>query len=215
MRKLLIVKKVNKNFMSSVVYLDMDTRNIAEISLEAVDENMPSVENWQPPPRPISKYSKYLFIFAGVPVDGSSFVFILLGILLIIQISIFAIGIQYQDQCSIEPKIPIYLIVCGSVNAIGVGLAVILNIIALCSKQIMGNLVTRLIASVVCLLNFFSLIWIIVGCVWTFSVQSTVQHDDAKLNTYCNRTLYDFLFWIPILNCLLLLCTIIYFLWKK
>merc|ERR1712224_771162 len=59
------------------------------------------------------------------------------------------------------------------------------------------------------LISFFLAIWFICGSVWIYSVYNTVDFEDEKSTLYCNKTAYDFAFWITSLFYLALWISII------
>jgi hypothetical protein len=59
---------------------------------------------------------------------------------------------------------------------------------------------TRLINILIQLLQLSLLMWTIVGAVWTFSVRSNVQHTVSDSSSYCQSTLYNFAYWLIIIQ---------------
>jgi hypothetical protein len=57
---------------------------------------------------------------------GSTYFLVALCIILVIPILELAIGIAYKDQCTINPYIPVYLIVTGACGIGGVGLTIVI-----------------------------------------------------------------------------------------
>jgi hypothetical protein len=63
-------------------------------------------------------------------------------------------------------------------------------------------------------ISLFAGIWFIIGNVWVFSKNSTVQYADSTLGTYCNQTLYMYAFWsiiatyiLMVVSCCCSLCS--------
>ena len=103
------------------------------------------------------------------------------------------LGAEYKNDCPIESKIPIYLIVAGSVG-------VFRNLISLCQRakksdndegeeEKKQNPVTSI-------LDCFLFAWFICGNVWIYSNYKDVIHDNMDSQYYCDETLYAFAFWI-------------------
>ena len=55
---------------------------------------------------------------------GSTYFLVALCIVLVIPILQLAIGAAYQNQCPVNPNIPVYLIVAGACGCVSIGLAV-------------------------------------------------------------------------------------------
>lgn len=118
---------------------------------------------------------------------------IAIGLVMAIPIAMIVIGAEYKNDCPIERKIPIYLIVAGSVG-------VFRNLISLCQRakksdndegeeEKKQNPVTSI-------LDCFLFAWFICGNVWIYSNYKDVIHDNMDSQYYCDETLYAFAFWI-------------------
>ena len=102
------------------------------------------------------------------------------------------LGAKYKNDCPIEKKIPIYLIVAGAVG-------VFRNLISLCQRakksenegeeEKKQNPVTSI-------LDCFLFAWFICGNVWIYSHYKDVDHNVMSSSNYCDETLYLFAFWI-------------------
>jgi hypothetical protein len=105
-------------------------------------------------------------------------------------------GIDYRNQCPMEPWINIFLIVHGSTKLGWVVLAILAYINAkfvygYMNKKTMARQIV--IPSIVLELLFtlWFLAWFIAGNVWVFSKKSSVQYTNPKnTSTYCNQILY-------------------------
>lgn len=125
---------------------------------------------------------------------------IILFLLLAIPISMLVIGVRYQRRrfCPIEPRISTFLIVGGSVGLFYLVLTFILSLILMLVnyRKSTGPFIVVVVLTLIALLTqIFLFIWVIVGCVWTFSIYNKVQYTDRYYRkTYCNGTLYLFTF---------------------
>lgn len=131
---------------------------------------------------------------------SSSWLAIITLILIIgVPISMLAIGIIHIDNCPIEPKIPIWLIVFGIFGLINCCIRVISSIII----QLRFRHGTRVIYreplgvfSILFTIGLFLLIWFCLGNAWVFSIHDKQQSSDStRPETYCQQTCYDFAFW--------------------
>lgn len=129
---------------------------------------------------------------------------IALCFLLALPIAMIVIGVQYKDNCPVEPFIPIYLIVAGSCGLLK---AVILS----CQKinnpesekedvqddysanEDLSNTSNFMDG----ILNIFMFAWFIAGNIWVYAHYKPNEkpplHDPLD---YCNPTLYWFAFWV-------------------
>ena len=121
-------------------------------------------------------------------------------------------GIQYLDECPIEPMITVYMIVHAAVGlfaiiTVFVGVLIARGIYS--RPQIENNekiarclIIAILIFQVIVAL--FSLSWIIAGSVWIFSISGTQQGSNpADTTTYCQTHLYRAAFALIIINYIL------------
>jgi hypothetical protein len=114
---------------------------------------------------------------------------ILISVLAVIEL-IF--GVTYNNQCPISERIPQFLIVHGTTKLIWVAC----GIIAFIEAKFLSNFAyisILMIMNLVVQIGFalFFLIWFIVGNVWVWSVNGTVQTSDSTAtSTYCQNTLY-------------------------
>ena len=105
---------------------------------------------------------------------------------------IFFVGAKYKDQCPVEPKIPIYLIVAGAVG-------VFRNLISLGQRAKQSDNQDeegqRKKRPFVSILDCFLFAWFICGNVWIYQNYKHISHD-VNDSRYCHETLYLFAFWI-------------------
>ncbi|XP_078323497.1 transmembrane protein 272-like isoform X1 [Crassostrea virginica] len=127
---------------------------------------------------------------------------ICLGIILAIPISMIVMGGVYYNDCPAEWRIPLYLIVGGSVG-------IIKNFSSLCQKVKNDrdnaedeNVKTTKVDS---LLNCFLLAWFIFGNVIIYRTYGEFTPDKGvNPERYCNQTLYDYAFWLTTATYILL-----------
>ena len=102
-------------------------------------------------------------------------------------------GAKYKNDCPIEEKIPIYLIVAGAVG-------VFRNLISLCQRAKKsdrdGEEEEKKRNPVESILDCFLFAWFICGNVWIYHNYKEVTYNDSSSPSYCNETLYLFAFWI-------------------
>ncbi len=115
----------------------------------------------------------------------------------LILTSVFAVielifGLVYNNQCPISQHIPEFLIVHGATKLFWVAC----SIVAFIEAKFLSNfpyIGISMIMNLIIQIGFalFFLIWFIVGNVWVWSVNGTVQTSDSSAtSTYCQNTLY-------------------------
>lgn len=109
------------------------------------------------------------------------------------------IGVTNQDKCTIEPRIPLWLIVYGSV---GLGYAVInavsklLDFIKKRKDPTAKNKSGLLLNCLAQLIGMFLFVWFIIGNVWVYGIGDQVQYNQlTDPATYCDKLVYLFAFW--------------------
>jgi len=135
------------------------------------------------------------------------------------------IGVPRQEECTIQPMLPKWLIVsgsCGLAYAVINGFARLLDFLKKRKNPNSSNKTLTLVQCILQLLGLFCFGWFIYGNYLVYSIYSDVQYD-ALLNqeTYCSKLLYLFSFWsitaswilialsctcICVLTCVLCLC---------
>ncbi|MEQ2314307.1 hypothetical protein AMECASPLE_010727 [Ameca splendens] len=124
-------------------------------------------------------------------------------VLCIMPIVQIAIGAVYLDECPVQNKIPIYLIVTGVFG-------VVLNLLTClpCTQDPKDGSRTMLSQSFTTwnsLVSTFLFCWFITGNVWIYSVyQPNYSKNATDVSSYCNKTLYLFAFWTTTLVYILL-----------
>jgi hypothetical protein len=122
---------------------------------------------------------------------------IILFFLLGISISVLTVGchFRYSRDCPIEDNISLFLIVAGSASIEWIILSIILSIITIVLNHIRSFLLVIsiiLTALVIIITNLFLFSWLICGSIWTLKALDTVQYKDSHVDTFCQRTLYQF-----------------------
>ncbi|CAF1015107.1 unnamed protein product [Adineta steineri] len=124
-------------------------------------------------------------------------------LILCIPITELVIGIKYQHQCPIQPKIPIYLIVAGSLTLPMLVLSSAMSIDSITRDFRERRLGFSLILGLVFLAILISLVmfaWFITGSVWIYSITNRVQYTNPIDPNYCDKLLYRFAYVITIIN---------------
>ncbi|XP_036002318.1 transmembrane protein 272-like [Fundulus heteroclitus] len=124
---------------------------------------------------------------------------LLLSILPIVQISIGAI---YLDECPVQAKIPIYLIVSGVTE-------LVLNFTSCMFCNIPDGDNWRKLKQgctiLKSILTMFFFCWFITGNAWIYSIyEPSYSKNATDVSSYCNKTVYLFSFWITTLVYILL-----------
>ncbi|KAL5255688.1 hypothetical protein ACHWQZ_G011052 [Mnemiopsis leidyi] len=117
--------------------------------------------------------------------------------LMALPIAQLVIGLQNQDDCTINKNIPLFLIVSGGC---GCAAAILQVLDQMCCSDSSGSDGERkskcpLLRLILHLLNLFCFVWFICGNVWVYKVHKTVNFDDADSEEYCGKLVYLFSFW--------------------
>lgn len=117
---------------------------------------------------------------------------IAIGVVMAIPIAMIVIGAKYKNDCPVEEKIPIYLIVAGAVG-------IFRQLISLCQRakrnEDDGNEEEKKHSPFESILDTFLFVWFICGNVWIYRNYEP-NYDSSSGKAYCNQTLYLFAFWI-------------------
>ncbi|CAF1334927.1 unnamed protein product [Adineta steineri] len=136
-------------------------------------------------------------------------------LLLLLSVAIVSLvfGIRYVHNCPIQPKIPIFLIVQGTVLL----LILIIHVVAfvyILYITIFKYYAIGIIAIFTAFLCLFLFIWFILGNVWTFSAFNHVQFTNETITiSYCHGTLYQASFWLIISQYLVGIYFCLSFIW--
>lgn len=125
----------------------------------------------------------------------------------VITIITFATGSVYLNDCPLEPKIPIFLIIGGISGVLKNVLLIVENVLKRHSRTLSRRFrrqkkwIVYVWRAFNLVFNLFMLAWIITGSYWIFSSYSAVHSNDF---TNCNELLYKFGFSIVISSYILL-----------
>ncbi|CAF1074836.1 unnamed protein product [Rotaria magnacalcarata] len=172
-------------------------------TIEMDDERIPdrTVIKLRDDPEPQNRTNLPLRLLLATNAVKSIIGLIITFIILAIPISMLVIGVCYHHRryCPIEPRLSVFLIVFGSVGLAYLVLSFILSLIIMFANytKSKGTFTSVIVLALFTLLiQLFLIAWIIVGCVWTFSIYNTVQYTDRHYywRIYCNGILYFFTF---------------------
>ncbi|XP_059153135.1 transmembrane protein 272-like [Physella acuta] len=107
---------------------------------------------------------------------------IFIGLYLSVPISMLVIGALYKDDCPIEPMIPTYLLLAGSIGFVT-------SLISLVQGE------GKRMSTVEVLLHLIQFFWFITGSIFVYRVYDDVTYDSANSKEYCHKVLYLFAFW--------------------
>ncbi|XP_062849302.1 transmembrane protein 272-like [Trichomycterus rosablanca] len=105
----------------------------------------------------------------------------------ILCIFLINLGAKYLNECSQQNYIPVFLIVGGVFG--------IIIFLLSCLTYIIGFLCLILN----CLAIAFSICWFITGSVWIYTIYPPNYNSTVADVPYCDKTLYQFAFWITTL----------------
>ena len=122
-------------------------------------------------------------------------------------------GILYFHNCPIQPRIPLFLVVQGAVGVLLIAIHIFATISTLCVTKFKYFFIC-IVAALALIIILFLFAWFIAGNVWVFSATKQVQFvDQTKSNSYCNRTLFHFSFWLIIVQYIMSLYFCCVFAW--
>ncbi|XP_063694821.1 transmembrane protein 272 isoform X1 [Bolinopsis microptera] len=177
----------------------------------AAEEARPVMSGTEPPPSYDSLFGKIkeartehgnsfgffkaLLAILGAAIGGIVCV-ACVAALMAFPIAQLVIGLQNQDQCTINNKIPLFLIVSG---ACGCAAAVLQIMDQMCCSDTDSSGERRskcpCLGFILHLLNLFCFAWFICGNVWVYKIHKTVDYDDPASEEYCGKLVYLFAFW--------------------
>ena len=106
------------------------------------------------------------------------------------------LGLEYRKQCTIQPNIPIYLIVFGAFGIFRNILCVIDKIKERLSNNEGsgedGNSKEKACGST---MDIFLFVWFLCGNIWVYGI-SQPDFRNVYSSEHCNRTVYVFAFWL-------------------
>ncbi|CAF1402762.1 unnamed protein product [Adineta ricciae] len=115
-------------------------------------------------------------------------------------------GVEYQDQCPIEPMMTTFLILHGAIKFVWVFLTILAIVDARLIAQVMNKnvLARRLMFINLTLQPVFAawfFIWFITGNFWVFRTKDRYQSTNpTDTSTYCNEEVYQAAFLLIIMT---------------
>jgi hypothetical protein len=172
----------------------------SEIDLQsvAVDLNScPTIENL-PSSNAVqletTDFSKYLRTIAGINAPSIPCAVVCTALDLIFTLIALVIGTSNISACPVEPRVPIYLVVSGTINLTSILFTIVGYFLHVKEKDenIIGFFYVTFSAIMIIIFQLVNFIWLILGTVWTFSVFNQVQYTNMNTNTYCQQNLYQY-----------------------
>jgi len=113
---------------------------------------------------------------------------------LIFTLIALVIGTSNISACPVEPRVPIYLVVSGTINLTSILFTIVGYFLHVKEKDenIIGFFYVTFSAIMIIIFQLVNFIWLILGTVWTFSVFNQVQYTNMNTNTYCQQNLYQY-----------------------
>lgn len=118
------------------------------------------------------------------------------------------IGSIFVDDCPLEPRIPVYLVVAGLFGLIQHVTALVTKYLPK-EKQRISDVQKRWCTCLDSVLQTFLFVWFIAGCVWVYSNYEP-NYDNPNHPDYCHKTVYLFTFWMFNIS-FIILCSLIVF----
>ncbi|XP_064630558.1 transmembrane protein 272-like isoform X2 [Lineus longissimus] len=128
---------------------------------------------------------------------------ILTGVMLVIPISMIAVGAVFLHDCHYERYIPIYLIVGGVFSTLLNIYRLVHSALGAKKKEGRRGLPFDMIV------GLFLFCWFIAGNVWIYSIYRTVNLDDTNAANYCRRPLYLYSFWITTIGWIFIILSLL------
>ena len=142
-----------------------------------------------------TNYSELLRKLAGINALSFTCSLICIAFDLIFTLVTIGMGASNQSACPMEPRIPIYLIVFGSVNLVSVCLSIGACVVhhRESDTEMFGFYCVHCSAVLIIVCQLFNFIWMIVGSIWIFGIFRDVQYTFAnRSETFCQGTLYQY-----------------------
>jgi hypothetical protein len=127
---------------------------------------------------------------------GSVLITIMFAISAALPAVMIVIGAIYINDCPINNKIPIWLVVSGAFGLLSAIIRTSSNCYTLYKKRNDENYEMHKKSCLTAAIEFFLFAWFICGNVWVYSVKNVVIDDPTMTGTYCHPTCYYFAFWI-------------------
>jgi len=179
----------NKSFLMNT---EMDLRSIS------VDLNSYPTDEIESTRNPIrvqrTDFSKYLRTIAGLNSPYIPWAVIFISLDLIFTLITLVVGSSNLSACPIEPRIPIYLVVTGSINLVSLSFTIVAYFLHIREKDdnLIGFFYVTCSAIMIIIFQLFNFIWLICGTVWLFSVFNQVEYTQINENTYCQQYIYQY-----------------------
>jgi len=119
-------------------------------------------------------------------------------------ISMLTMGALHFTHCSINPMIPVYLIVAGTIYIIECSFRIYATwpLPEHVSQSLISDIIRKGIEA---LILIFMLVWLILGCVWTYGARAQVHFNVGMFQyDYCDYELYWFAWWSVTINLILI-----------
>jgi hypothetical protein len=116
-----------------------------------------------------------------------------------LYLAMIVIGAIYLNDCTLNDKIPIWLIVMGVFGVLKL-LVDHRNLIPVgnCRNQTEEQMAKSHVGKIATLLTLFHFAWIITGNVWVFELYEPNYEPNDSDTKYCNQTVYLFAFWVMV-----------------
>lgn len=140
-------------------------------------------------------YGQILRKVAGIDSQSVPCTVICTAFDLIFTLITLVIGATNMYSCPVEPRIPIYLVVCGVMNLTSILFSIMgsfLHIKKIDDHNVFGYFYITAAALMIIILQIFNFIWLIIGTVWVFSVFNQVEYEQLNAKNYCQRNVYQY-----------------------
>lgn len=171
---------------------ELDLRSITfDLNSSSTAETQPTVNSVR---LQTTDFSKYLRSIAGINTPSVPCTVICTAFDLIFTLITLVIGGTNLSACPIEPRVPIYLVVSGTINLISITFTIVASVIHIKEKDdnIIGFFYVTSSAIIIIIFQLFNFIWLILGTVWIFSVFNEVQYTTMSEKTYCQQKVYQY-----------------------
>lgn len=118
------------------------------------------------------------------------------------------IGSIFVNDCPLEPRIPVYLVVAGLFGLFQHVTALVTKYLPE-EKRRISDVQKRWCTCLDSVLQTFLFVWFIAGCVWVYGNYEP-HYDNPQRPDYCHKTVYLFTFWMFNIS-FIILCSIIVF----
>jgi hypothetical protein len=157
----------------------------------------PTVEGQPTPPAiqlETTDYSELLRKVAGINTLSLTCSIVCIAFDLIFTLIILGMGGSNRSSCPMEPRLPIYLIVYGSINLVSLCFSISACIIYNRRKDdnMYGFYYVHCAAIMIIIFQLFNFIWLIMGSIWVFRIFNDVQYTQINQSTYCQGNIYQF-----------------------